>query len=149
MLPMATIYHWDLPQSLYDQGIHWSNVSLVPYIVDYARIVIKNLPDVEYWVTVNEPKQVCRYGYGSTLFAPALNSDGLLEYQCAYVLVKSHAAIYRMYKKEFPNYKARMSLITDCQWIEPLTNSPKDQEGAERQRQFDVRRLISFLLSNK
>ncbi|XP_050514315.1 myrosinase 1-like [Diabrotica virgifera virgifera] len=137
MLPLATIYHWDLPQKLYDQGIHWTNVSLVPYIVDYARFVIKNLPDVEYWVTINEPKQVCRLGYGATILAPALNSDGLLEYQCAYVLLKSHAAMYRMYKKEFPNYKAPMSIVVDCQWIEPLTNSPKDKEGAERQRQFD------------
>ncbi|XP_072379886.1 myrosinase 1-like isoform X2 [Diabrotica undecimpunctata] len=137
MVPVATIYHWDLPQRLYDEGIQWSNVSLVPYIVDYARVVIKNLPDVQYWITINEPKQVCHYGYGTTLLAPGLNSSGVLEYDCAYVLVKSHAAIYRMYKKEFPNYKAPMSIVIDCQWIDPLTNSPKDQEAAERQRQFE------------
>uniref|UniRef100_A0A6P7GLS3 Myrosinase 1-like n=1 Tax=Diabrotica virgifera virgifera TaxID=50390 RepID=A0A6P7GLS3_DIAVI len=139
MIPVATIYHWDLPQKLYDEGIHWSNVSLVPYIVDYARIVIKALPDVGYWVTINEPKQVCRIGYGATMLAPALNSSGLLEYDCAYVLVKSHAAIYRMYKKEFPDYKAKMSIVIDCQWIEPQTNAPKDKDAAERQLQFEVR----------
>ncbi|CAG9830296.1 unnamed protein product [Diabrotica balteata] len=137
MLPVATIYHWDLPQSLYDQGIQWSNVSLIPYIVDYARVVIRNLPDVSYWITINEPKQVCRVGYGSTYLAPGLNSSGLLEYDCAYVLLKSHAAMYRMYKKEFPDYKAPMSIVIDCQWIEALTNSPKDREAAERQRQFE------------
>uniref|UniRef100_A0A6P7HGE7 Myrosinase 1-like n=1 Tax=Diabrotica virgifera virgifera TaxID=50390 RepID=A0A6P7HGE7_DIAVI len=107
MIPVATIYHWDLPQKLYDEGIHWSNVSLVPHIVNYARIVIKNLPDVGIWITINEPKQICHLGYGNTLLAPGLNSSGVLEYQCAYVLVKSHAAIYRMYKKEFPHYKGK------------------------------------------
>ncbi|XP_072379887.1 myrosinase 1-like [Diabrotica undecimpunctata] len=137
MLPVATIYHWDLPQSLYDEGIQWSNVSLIPYIVDYARVVIKNLPDVSYWVTINEPKQVCRIGYGTSHLAPGLNSSGLLEYDCAYVLLKSHAAMYHMYKKEFSDYKAPMSIVVDCQWIEALTNSPKDREAAERQRQFE------------
>ncbi|XP_057655731.1 myrosinase 1-like [Diorhabda carinulata] len=137
MIPVATIYHWDLPQKLYEDGIDWTTTDLIPHLVDFARIVIKNLPEVGVWLTINEPKQVCHLGYGDGSFAPGIKSDGLLEYQCSYVLIKGHAAIYHMYKKEFPKRTAKMSLAIDCQWIEPLNNTSENEAAAERQRQFE------------
>ncbi|XP_057655687.1 myrosinase 1-like [Diorhabda carinulata] len=137
MIPAATIYHFDLPQRLFDDGHHWVNASLIPHFVDYARIVIKNLPDVGIWFTINEPKQMCYLGYNSDIFAPAIESDGLLVYQCSYIALKAHAAVYHMYKREFPHYKAKMTIIIDCVWIEPYSNSDDDEEAAERQRQFE------------
>ncbi|XP_057653979.1 myrosinase 1-like [Diorhabda carinulata] len=137
MIPAATIYHFDLPQRLFDDGHHWVNASVIPHFVDYARIVIKNLPEVGFWFTINEPKQICHLGYNSDIFAPAIESDGLLEYQCSYIVLKAHAAVYHMYKREFPHYKAKMTIIIDCTWIEPYSNSKDDEEAAERQRQFE------------
>lgn len=99
-----TLYHWDLPQPLQDVG-GWTNASLVDHFVNYARIVIKNLENVGYWVTINEPKQICVWGYGNGIHAPGTTNTGIDEYLCAYVCVKAHAATYHMYKKEFPHYK--------------------------------------------
>lgn len=137
MIPAATIYHFDLPQRLFDDGHHWTNASVIPYLVDFARIVIQHLPEVGFWFTINEPREICHYGYGSDTFAPAIKSGGLLEYQCSYIILKAHAAVYHMYKREFPHYKAKMTIIIDCQWIEPFSNSEDDEEAAERQRQFE------------
>ncbi|XP_056637476.1 lactase/phlorizin hydrolase-like [Diorhabda sublineata] len=137
MTPAVTIYHWDLPQRLLEDGIDWTTNDLIPHFVNYSRILIRNLPEVGYWITINEPKQICRLGYGIGVIAPGIKSNGVLEYHCAYIVLKSHAAVYRMFKKEFPHYTAKMSLGSDCQWIRPLTSSPSDIEAATRQLQFE------------
>ncbi|XP_056638044.1 myrosinase 1-like [Diorhabda sublineata] len=137
MIPVVTLYHWDLPQRLYEDGIHWTNPELAFHFTNYARIVIKHLPDVGYWLTINEPKQICRLGYGLGILAPTIKGNGELEYQCAYVSALVHATVYHMYKAEFPHYTAKMSISGDCQWIIPATDSVQDLQAAERQRQFE------------
>lgn len=53
--PMATLYHWDLPQALAERG-GWSNRDSVRWFEGYARAVADGLGDlVRHWVTVNEP----------------------------------------------------------------------------------------------
>lgn len=105
--PVVTIYHWDLPQHFQYKG-GWTNPLLVEHFVNYARIVIKYLDNVAYWVTINEPKQICKFGYGNGLFAPGIEDSGVSDYRCAYTVLKAHAATYRMYKKEFPYYKGKI-----------------------------------------
>lgn len=80
------------------------NVSLVQHFVDYSRIMISALPDVKYWVTFNEPKSICLYGYARGILAPGTTQN---IYQCAYVLLKSHAEVYHMYKHEFSHYTGK------------------------------------------
>ncbi|CAH1101556.1 unnamed protein product [Psylliodes chrysocephalus] len=137
MIPMGTIYHWDLPQNLMDDGIHWTNPAIIDVMVDFSRFLFKTYPEVGMWITLNEPHWLCRLGYSLGKGAPGITSNGKDEYKCTYLAVKTHAAIYRMYKKEFPHYKAKMAPSVDCLWIEPLTNSTEDQAAAERQRQFE------------
>lgn len=101
--PMATLYHWDLPQVLQDEG-GFMNELLVNHFVNYSRIVIEALPQVDYWITFNEPRLICLYGYEYGILAPGLHEN---VYQCAYVLLKAHAETYHMYKSEFPNYTGK------------------------------------------
>src|SRR5215469_10827768 len=42
--PMCTVFHWDLPQALEDQG-GWPNRDTYKYFADYAGIVAKALGD--------------------------------------------------------------------------------------------------------
>ncbi|PSN32005.1 Myrosinase 1 [Blattella germanica] len=42
--PLATMYHWDLPQALQDLG-GWPNPIMADYFVDYARILYENFGD--------------------------------------------------------------------------------------------------------
>ncbi|XP_072388611.1 myrosinase 1-like [Diabrotica undecimpunctata] len=137
MSPVATLYHWDLPQGLYDNGIDWTNPDIIPHFVNYSRIVIQNLPKVQFWLTINEPKQICHWGYGVGYMPPNVKSDGVLEYKCTYVVLKAHAAVYRMYKSEFPHYEGKMSLTLDCNWMEPLTKNFEDVDAASRRQQFE------------
>lgn len=111
--PMATLYHWDLPQRLQDLG-GWSNPHIVEYFADYARVVYKQFGDrVPIWTTFNEPMQTCLEGYGLPNRAPALNHHGVGEYLCTHYLLKSHARAYHIYDEEFrPKYKGKMQCLT-------------------------------------
>ncbi len=68
--PMATLYHWDLPQALEDDG-GWLNRDTIECFAEYARIVGERYSDrVEHWVPVNEPNVVTLMGYALGIHAP-------------------------------------------------------------------------------
>jgi beta-glucosidase len=61
--PMATMFHWDLPQALHDIG-GWESREVAYRFADYAEVVVKALGDrVPVWLTINEPKTVVQNGY--------------------------------------------------------------------------------------
>nr|XP_023020159.1 lactase-phlorizin hydrolase-like [Leptinotarsa decemlineata] len=133
---MVTLYHWDLPQSIQDKG-GWTNEETIQYFVDYARIVFQNFPDVDYWITIHEPKQVCRGGYGNGSLAPFIFDSGRADYKCAYVILKAHAAVYHMYKNEFPDSKGKVSIALDGSWSQPRVNTKNEIKAAKRRHDFE------------
>src|SRR5882672_7828986 len=53
--PWATLYHWDLPQRLQDQG-GWTRRDTVAEFAQYTDVVSRRLGDrVKHWITHNEP----------------------------------------------------------------------------------------------
>ena len=68
--PMVTLYHWDLPQALEDDG-GWLNRATVDRFADFAALVGERFVDrVEHWIPVNEPNVVMMLGYGNGEHAP-------------------------------------------------------------------------------
>ncbi|XP_045767528.1 myrosinase 1-like [Maniola jurtina] len=119
--PVVTIFHWDLPQKLQDLG-GWANPYIVDWYADYARTLFKLFGDrVKYWVTINEPHQVCYFAYGDKILAPALDIKGVAEYLCAKNVLLAHATAYHIYDKEFrPKQKGIVFISLSAQWYEPL-----------------------------
>jgi beta-glucosidase len=70
--PVVTLYHWDLPQTLQDQG-GWTVRSTASAFADYAAIVYSRLGDrVQTWTTLNEPWCSAYLGHGSGRHAPGI-----------------------------------------------------------------------------
>ena len=68
----ATLYHWDLPQALQDEG-GWAVRSTAERFAEYAASVAEALGDrVTRWITVNEPQVVASHGYRTGAHAPGL-----------------------------------------------------------------------------
>ncbi len=68
--PMATLFHWDLPQPLEAAG-GWLNRATAERFAEYAAIAGERLGDrVEHWVPVNEPNVVTLIGYAIGMHAP-------------------------------------------------------------------------------
>jgi beta-glucosidase len=68
--PFVTLYHWDLPQPLEDEG-GWTARATAEAFADYADAVARRLGDrVKRWITHNEPWVVAWLGYGNGEHAP-------------------------------------------------------------------------------
>ena len=70
--PLATLYHWDMPQALQDEG-GWANRNTVHAFADYAASAAVAFGDrVTDWITLNEPWCVTWLGYMSGVHAPGV-----------------------------------------------------------------------------
>ena len=68
--PWVTLYHWDLPQALQDEG-GWPARMSVEAFVEYADVVSRALGDrVKNWITFNEPYVSAFIGYEIGHHAP-------------------------------------------------------------------------------
>jgi beta-glucosidase len=70
--PIATLYHWDLPQALQDGG-GWARRDTAQRFADYATLVAEELGDaVSQWITHNEPWVVAFLGHAEGIKAPGV-----------------------------------------------------------------------------
>ena len=73
---MATLYHWDMPQSLEDRG-GWTSRDTAERFADLTTAVHDRLGDrVPTWTTLNEPWCSSFLGYGSGDHAPGRRDAG-------------------------------------------------------------------------
>lgn len=80
ILPWLTLYHWDLPQALQDEG-GWTVRSTSEKFLEYALTMHDALGDrVNVWTTLNEPWCSSFLSYTAGLHAPGRYSmqEGLL-----------------------------------------------------------------------
>ncbi|SER86660.1 beta-glucosidase [Propionibacterium cyclohexanicum] len=70
--PVATLYHWDLPQALQEDG-GWTRRATAEAFGEYARLVAESLGDnVAMWTTLNEPWCSAFLGHASGVHAPGI-----------------------------------------------------------------------------
>ncbi|CAB3258489.1 unnamed protein product [Arctia plantaginis] len=136
--PMATLYHWDLPQKLQELG-GFANPLIAEWFEDYARVAYEHFGDrVKFWITINEPKEICHQGYGSTTMAPILNSTAFGTYLCAKHLLLAHANAYHAYNNDFrPTQGGECGITFAVSWYDALTDSDEDKFAAELKKQGD------------
>jgi beta-glucosidase len=70
--PVATLYHWDLPQALQDDG-GWAERDVAERFASYAGLMAEQLGDViGQWITHNEPWVVAFLGHVEGRKAPGV-----------------------------------------------------------------------------
>jgi beta-glucosidase len=70
VMPVVTLYHWDLPQALEDRG-GWAQRDTAMRLAELAELLGVALGDqVAMWITVNEPLQTVHQGYRMGTHAP-------------------------------------------------------------------------------
>lgn len=71
--PFATLYHWDLPQTLQDRLGGWTSRDTAKAFADYSGHVAARLSDrVKHFFTINECSRHVHLGHGSGADAPGL-----------------------------------------------------------------------------
>lgn len=70
--PLATLYHWDLPQALQEDG-GWENREIIYKFADYSAAVVKSFGDrIKKFSPINEPWVVAWLGHGIGIHAPGV-----------------------------------------------------------------------------
>jgi beta-glucosidase len=97
--PVLTLYHWDLPQGLEDEG-GWRNRDTVERFVEYAQTCYEAFGDrVKWWLTINEPWIVGLLGYLHGLHAPGYEGDVLGEATVFHHLLLAHGRAVQEFRK--------------------------------------------------
>jgi beta-glucosidase len=127
--PFATLYHWDLPQALQEQG-GWAAPETAERFADFARIVGAKLGDrVTDWITINEPEVVAFVGHAYGRHAPGLR-DPALALRVAHQLLLAHRAATVAIRSEVP--RARVGISLNLAPVHPATESEGDVAAARR-----------------
>ncbi|HZK04920.1 MAG TPA: GH1 family beta-glucosidase [Actinomycetaceae bacterium] len=97
--PVVTLYHWDLPQALQDEG-GWANRDTAEAFADYAAVVARELGDlVDLWITLNEPWCTAFLGHASGVHAPG-HTDPAEALKAAHHLNLAHGLASRAIRAE-------------------------------------------------
>lgn len=121
--PFPTLYHWDLPQALEDEG-GWPARATAEAFADYAAVVVDRLGDrVEHWMTLNEPWVSATLGYITGLHAPgrADLADGL---RAAHHLLLAHGLAVRRIREVAPG--AKVGIVLNQEYKQPASEHPRD-----------------------
>ncbi len=106
--PWATLYHWDLPQAVEDQG-GWTTRDTIARFGDYAAIVARRLGDrLPRLITINEPRTHALIGHGTGRHAPG-RTGWATALRVAHHLHLAHNAAARAVRAEAPAIRVGIS----------------------------------------
>jgi beta-glucosidase len=137
--PYVTLYHWDLPQALQDEG-GWANRDTARYFAEYASVVAERLGDrVTHWITHNEPFVTAMAGHVSGKDAPGVQdpATGLL---VAHHLLLSHGYAVEALR-DTVSRPLQVGITLDFNPVHPDSDSEEDRRAADR---FDAVRNRLF-----
>ena len=127
--PLATLYHWDLPQPLQDRG-GWAERDVVERYAEFARLVLDGLDGlVEDWVTHNEPWVTSFLGYGLGVKAPGLR-DWAAAVRASHHALLAHGVAVRDFREA--GRAGRIGITLDLTVARPASDAPEDVEAARR-----------------
>jgi beta-glucosidase len=130
--PFVTLYHWDLPQALEEQG-GWLRRGIVDDFAAYAEVAAQALGDrVRHWITLNEPWVFAWLGYQQGVHAPGRKSDAPADaLTAAHHALLAHGRAVAVVRQHAP--AAQVGLSNLLLHFEPATSKSTDLEAAARQ----------------
>ena len=140
--PWITLYHWDLPQYLQDQG-GWTERDTVAAFVEYTDVVTRRLGDrVKHWITHNEPWCTAMHGNLDGMHAPGLTSVPTALQVCHHVLL-SHGLAVPVIRANVPD--AKVGIALSLHPVKPASDSALDQVAVQRHDTFRNRWFLDPL----
>ncbi|MEY4728869.1 MAG: hypothetical protein RL020_27 [Pseudomonadota bacterium] len=141
--PYATLYHWDLPQALQDNG-GWNNRETCAHFSEYAAEVARRFGDKLVSIaTHNEPWVVSILGHESGIFAPGIR-DRKIAMQTAHHLLLSHGMALQSMRAT--GTKAQLGIVLNQSPFYPATSAPEDVAKAKLEDGLLVRWYMDPLL---
>jgi beta-glucosidase len=151
-----TLYCWDLPQALQDQG-GWMMREIADIFAEYVDLVTSRLGDrVKAWSTINEPFSIVHSGYELGTLAPGIKNPRVAQL-VSHHLMLAHARAVPVVRANSPQSQVgivlnitpffpaspsvpdrQLSWLADGQWnrwyLDPLVGRGYPQDVIEQNR---------------
>ena len=126
--PAVTLYHWDLPQYLQDQG-GWNNREIAYAFAKYAKTCFDTLGEkVDMWITLNEPACSAYLGYLHGNHAPGIK-DKTQAYNAVHHLNLAHALAVKEFRDA--RYKGSIGITLNLSKNREATKDLEDIKLAD------------------
>lgn len=124
--PFVTLYHWDLPQVLQDEG-GWEVRSTAEAFVEFTEAITKALGDrVKNWITINEPAVVAWIGNDTGEHAPGYQ-DMKRAIPVSFHIMLAHGWAVPIIRKNSPG--SGVGITLNVGWRVPASNSAADLDA--------------------
>lgn len=131
--PFPTLYHWDLPQALQDEG-GWANRDIIGHFARYAETMTNALGDrIDNWMIFNEPWVFTFLGYLYGAHAPGLRDAATCMKATHIVNLAQTSALNAMRATGKPKAVGTAFSMSPAY---PASDSEEDRAAAERQHGF-------------
>ncbi|WNS40735.1 GH1 family beta-glucosidase [Paenibacillus sp. MMS20-IR301] len=127
--PFCTLYHWDLPQKLQDNG-GWKNRETIEAFAKYAEAMFEAFNGkIKYWTTFNEPWCVSfKAHYIGDLAPGEQNLQSAVG--VAHHLMVAHGRAVQIFRKS--GFDGQIGYAPNVSWREPYSSRPEDAEACRR-----------------
>lgn len=135
--PFCTLYHWDLPQALQEEG-GWENRATADAFVDYAELMFREFHGrIKLWITFNEPFCSSFVGHYYGVHAPG-KTDLAAAAAAAHHHLLAHGRTVRLFRelcrKDFAS--GTIGIAPNITWAEPYTGTEADRLACLRPIQW-------------
>ncbi|KAF1758399.1 hypothetical protein GCK72_014857 [Caenorhabditis remanei] len=139
--PIVTLFHFDMPLAIYDNGTSWLNKENCEHFVKFADLCFREFGDlVKTWITFNE---INMQAWSSVVKIqgelwlcpdrPEIENHEQAPYIAATNMLLTHAKIYRNYEKNYKETQDGIIGITNGgRFCFPASDSPDDQSATNR-----------------
>lgn len=129
--PWVTMFHWDLPQALEDEG-GWRVRKTADAFGAYADLIVKTFGDrVKNWITLNEIVCFTAYGYGVGNKAPGAQESDRVVNQTHHHALLAHGHGVRAVR-EYGRRGSIVGLADNPTISVPITETERDIAAAKK-----------------
>lgn len=127
--PWVTLFHWDLPQALEEQG-GWRTRRVVDAFARYAQTVVREFSgEVKHWITLNEIRCFTELAYGGGDKAPGADEPPAVLNQIYHHALLCHGEAVQAVRR-LGGRGAKVGLTDNLDISVPQTETPEDIAAA-------------------
>ncbi|CAJ1367053.1 unnamed protein product [Effrenium voratum] len=123
IVAMVTMFHWDLPE-----GLDWRNANVVDHFLRYVDFLWTTFPEVNSWITFNEPFTFCFMGYKLGLHAPGVQSQHE-HLKCGHNVLRAHAFAMQLFRRQYFRAGLKVGIVLNYDF--PFPKDPKNPHDVD------------------
>lgn len=124
--PIVTVYHFDLPAKLAEQG-GWSNRATIDAFIHYCNVLFEHFGDrINYWLTINEQNMMVLASSAVLAGTKTLQEN----FQENHHMLVAQAQVMKDYHDK--GYPGKIGPAPNIAYINPASSDPEDVLAAQR-----------------